>query len=209
MNILIVKYLPAREFSNTAILLNCAKQQINGSHQIEELDLETVPPPYFDYGILMNYYRRNYQGKELSKDESSKMLAMDKLVSQLKRADVVILASPMHNFGMPGIVKLWFDAVMQKGVAFDYGEKGPIGLFKNKKALTIFTSGGEYSNCQVSLNYPEWDTYTFLSKIEFKFMGFSQVEVVSAAVANPHNKDKNIFAAKNKIMQILKDWKLN
>jgi len=209
MNILIVKYLPAREFSNTAILLNFAKQQINGSHQIEELDLETSPPPYFDYGILMNYYRRNYQGKELSKDEKAKMHAMDKLSSQLKRADIVILASPMHNFGMPGIVKLWFDAVMQKGVAFEYSDTGPKGLYKNKKALTIFTSGGEYSDYLVSLKYPEWDTYTFLSKIEFSFMGFSHIEVLSASMANPLNKEKNIFMAKNKIVQVLKDWNLS
>jgi len=208
MNILIVKYLPGREFSNTAELLNYAKENISKNNIIEELDLETSPPPFFDYGILMSYYKRNYQGKALSSDENAKIMAMDKLTKQLSKADIVILASPMHNFGMPGIVKLWFDAVMQKGIAFDYGEKGSFGKFKNKKALTIFTSGGEYSCKQVSTDYPEWDTYSFLSKILFTFMGFKEIEVVTSSTSNPHNKEKNMYSAKNRIEEILKNWKL-
>lgn len=208
MNILIVKYLPGREVSSTAILLNFAKEQISNNHSVEELDLENSPPPYFDYGILMSYYKRNYQGKELSSEDNAKLMAMDKLTKQLSKADIVILASPMHNFGMPGIVKLWFDAVMQKGVAFDYGTNGPFGKFKDKKALTIFTSGGEYSCKQVTTSYPEWDTYSFLSKIEFTFMGFNEIEVVTSSTSNPHNKDKNMHSAKMRIDEILNNWNL-
>lgn len=208
MNILIVKYLPGREFSNTASLLTFTKEIIGKNHTIEELDLETSPPPYFDYGILMNYYKRNYQGKALTAEESGNMLAMDKLTKQLAKADIVLLFSPMHNFGMPGIVKLWFDAVMQKGVAFDYGEKGPFGKFKTKKALTVFTSGGEYSCKQVTTNYPEWDTYSFLAKIEFAFMGLKEIEVVTASTSNPINKEKNLYSAQSRIEEIIKNWNL-
>jgi len=208
MNILIVKYLPGREFSNTAKLHAFTKEIIGKDHSIEELDLETSPPPYFDHSILMNYYKRNYQGKALSDEENSKMLAMDKLTKQLTKADIVLLFSPMHNFGMPGLVKLWFDAVMQKGIAFDYGDKGPFGKFTKKKALTVFTSGGEYSCKQVTTNYPEWDTFSFLTKIEFTFMGFKEIEVVTASTSNPNNKEKNIHSAKNRIEEILKTWNL-
>lgn len=134
---------------------------------------------------------------------------MDKLSKQLSKANIVILCSPMHNFGMPGIVKLWFDAVMQKGIAFDYDEKGPYGKYKNKKALTLFTSGGEYSCKQVTTNYPEWDTYSFLSKIAFKFMGFKDVEVVTCSTANPYNKEKYLYISQTRIDEIVKKWKLN
>lgn len=208
MNILIVKYLPGREFSNTAILLNHAKELINKNHDIEELDLETSPPPFFDHSVLMSYYKRNYHGKQLSPEENAKIAEMDKLVKQLSKANIVILASPMHNFGMPGIVKLWFDAVMQKGIAFDYNENRPYGKFTQKKALTIFTSGGEYSCKQVTTIYPEWDTFSFLTIIEFTFMGFNDIELVTSSTSNPHSKEKNMFTAKNRIAEIIKNWKL-
>ncbi len=208
MKILIVKYLPGREFSNTGLLYNHTKELLGNKHEITELDLEKNPPSFFEFNSLMGYYRRNYQGKELVKEQAEKIKPMDDLLNQLKKADIVIVVSPMHNFGMPGIVKLWFDSVMQKGVAFDYGEKGPLGLFKNKKALTIFTSAGEYSCKQVSTNYPEWDTYSFLAKIEFAYMGFNAIEVVTASTGNPNSKDKNIHIAKSRIEEVLKNWKL-
>lgn len=208
MKILIVKYLPGREFSNTAILLKHAKELLGDKHEITELDLEKNPPPYFEYNAIMGYYRRNHQGKELVAEQAEKIKPMDKLLNQLKKADIVLVVSPMHNFGMPGIIKLWFDAVMQRGVAFDYGEKGPYGLFKEKKALTIFTSAAEYSCKQVSSKYPEWDTYSFLSKIEFTFMGFNSIEVVTASTGNPNNKDKNLHVAKTRIEEVFKKWKL-
>ncbi len=207
--ILIVKYLPGREFSNTAILYNHFVEMVKSTNDVEEIDLEKNPPPYFDHNVLMAYYRRNYQGKELSPEQRQFIKGMDEMVKKLKRAEIVVVVSPMHNFGMPGIVKLWFDAVIQKGETFDYGENGaPVGLLSDKKALVIFTSGGEYSCKQVSLQYPEWDTYSFLSKILFSFLGMKHVEVVTAGTANPNNKETNLHKAKSRIEEIIIQWKL-
>ncbi|MCX7862184.1 MAG: NAD(P)H-dependent oxidoreductase [Bacteroidales bacterium] len=209
MKILVVKYLPGREYSNTAILYNHFLKKVEGNHQIEEIDLEQNPPPFFDHKTLMAYYRRNYQGKELSSDQKNAIGVMDKLIDKVEWADIVLITSPMHNFGMPGVVKLWFDAIIQKGRTFDYTSEGiPYGKLKGKKALVLFTSGGEYSCHQVTLNYPEWDTYSFHVKIMLTFLGFDNAEVVTAATANPHSKEKNLLIAKNRIDEIIKNWNL-
>lgn len=210
MKILVVKYLPGRDFSNTAVLYNHFKQLLSSDHQIEELDLELSPPPYFDHKTLMAYYRRNYQGKELSPDQQEAIDKMDKLTHRLVESDMLVIVSPMHNFGMPGVVKLWFDAVIQKGKTFDYSPEGmPFGMLKGKKALVLFTSGGEYSCHQVTLNYPEWDTYSFHTKIMLTFLGFDTVEVITSSTANPHNKEKNMLMAKSRIEELMKNWKLS
>ncbi len=206
--ILIVKYLPGREFSHTALLYNHLLELVKPNYEINEIDLEQQPPPYFDYKILMAYYRRNYQGKELSADQQRAIAEMDEYVKMLKNADVLVVLSPMHNFGMPGLVKLWFDAVIQKGETFDYMPNGkPYGKMKGKKALVIFTSGGEYSCKQVSLNYPEWDTYSFHAKIMLQFIGFDEINVVTASTGNNNNKDKNLNLSKLKLSEIVNNWR--
>ncbi len=82
----------------------------------------------------MSYYRRNYQKKELSIEQKQAIYGIDALVKMVIKADIVLLSSPMHNFGMPGLVKLWFDSIIIKGETFDYNENGsPVGLLKGKK----------------------------------------------------------------------------
>jgi FMN-dependent NADH-azoreductase len=98
--------------------------------------------------------------------------------------------------------------VMQAGVAFKYEAGGPVGIFKNKKALVLFTSGGSYSEKKYSGKYPDWDTISLLSEIEFSFMGFSDIEVVSATTADASKKQQNIDEAKLKASKILKGWGL-
>lgn len=205
MKTLIIKYLPGHEISNSGKLYDHLKSLLSGK-EITEIDLEKTPPDFFDYSKLMAYYQRNYQGKPLSDEQKKQIEIMDGYTNNVKEADLVIVVSPMHNFGMPGIVKTWFDNVIQKGVAFEYGPNGPYGLFKGKKALTVFTSGGSYSNEKVTLIYPEWDTYSMLSKILFGYMGFSETEVVSASTGNSKKTEGNLNEAKIKLDEILTKW---
>jgi len=205
MKTLIIKYLPGREISNTNKLYNYLIEKL-GKNDVTEIDLEKTPPVFFDNSKLMAYYQRNYQGKPLSEEQKNQMAVIDDFTNNVKEADVVIVFSPMHNFGMPGIIKTWFDNVIQKGIAFEYGPKGPYGMFNGKKALTVYTSGGAYSTEKVTVNFPEWDTFNMLSKIEFGFMGFSEIEVVSASTGNPEKIEGNINEAKNKISEIITKW---
>jgi FMN-dependent NADH-azoreductase len=205
MKTLIIKYLPGAEISKTKQLYDHLKKSLVNQSVIE-IDLEKTPPVFFDNAKLMAYYQRNYQGKPLSDEQQKLMEKMDSFANSVKEADLVIVVSPMHNFGMPGIVKTWFDNVIQKGVAFDYGEKGPFGMHKGKKALTVFTSAGSYTPDKVTTNYPEWDTYSIQSKIEFGYMGFTEIEVVSASTGNPGKVEENLNEAKFKIVNILQKW---
>jgi FMN-dependent NADH-azoreductase len=69
----------------------------------------------------------------------------DALVGELQQADLILIASPMYNFGMTSTLKAWFDHVLRAGVTFQYGENGPEGLLKGKKAVVIVSRGGFYS----------------------------------------------------------------
>ena len=206
---LIVSYLPAGERSTTKQLLETFIEESKQHTDIEILDLMTEPPAFYLPESLSAYGMRNYGGMELSEELKKSIAPMDKLVEQLKSADAVVLAYPMHNFGMPGIVKTWFDAVLQHGVTFKYGANGPEGLMSGKKALTLYASGGAYTQGQVTAEYPNWDSLTMQSRILLGFMGYSEVEVIGAqGVLNPAPgvKESVIEAANEKVRKVVKKW---
>jgi FMN-dependent NADH-azoreductase len=70
----------------------------------------------------------------------------DALVEELQQADVIVIASPMYNFGMSSTLKSWFDHVARAGLTFRYTENGPEGLLKGKKAVAILSRAGFYSD---------------------------------------------------------------
>jgi FMN-dependent NADH-azoreductase len=69
----------------------------------------------------------------------------DALVAELQEADVILIASPMYNFGISSTLKSWFDHIARAGVTFRYTENGPEGLLKGKKTVVILSRAGFYS----------------------------------------------------------------
>ncbi len=69
----------------------------------------------------------------------------DALVGELQQADLIVIASPMYNFGISSTLKSWFDHVARAGVTFRYTENGPEGLLKGKKTVAILSRAGFYS----------------------------------------------------------------
>ena len=69
----------------------------------------------------------------------------DALVEELQQADLILIASPMYNFGISSTLKAWFDHVLRAGLTFRYTEAGPEGLLKGKKAVVIESRAGFYS----------------------------------------------------------------
>lgn len=69
----------------------------------------------------------------------------DSLVEELQQADLILIASPMYNFGISSTLKSWFDHVLRAGVTFRYTEAGPEGLLKGKRTVVIESRAGFYS----------------------------------------------------------------
>jgi FMN-dependent NADH-azoreductase len=69
----------------------------------------------------------------------------DRLIGELQVADLIVIASPMYNFGISSTLKAWFDHVLRAGITFRYTENGAVGLLAGKKAVVIESRGGFYS----------------------------------------------------------------
>ncbi|WP_415901415.1 FMN-dependent NADH-azoreductase [Neptuniibacter sp. QD29_5] len=79
---------------------------------------------------------------ERTAEQRSVLSCSDALISELKEADTLVIGLPIYNFHVPAAFKAWIDQIARAKVTFRYGEKGPEGLLKNKKAYVILSSGG-------------------------------------------------------------------
>lgn len=145
-------------------------------------------PDLFSADALEGYFGRVTGA--ISRDTPIPALAkMDRMTAQLKSCDVVVLATPIYNFSLPATVKAWFDSVMLHGDTFKPNPKGAfLGLMTGKKALALMTGFGTYSigdGTVGSLFGPTYEHALSLAKIEFKFMGFSDIRGVLGEGMSP------------------------
>lgn len=200
---LIVKYIPRNEQSNTKKLLDGFREEIN-SPDIEELDLLYDVPDMLIDNNLLAYINRNILGQGLLPNEEELLSKMDRMAAQLKSADIVVVAFPMYNFLMPAIVKAWFDSVMQKGVTFGEGNDGQIISNAAKKALTLISCGGVYSNELSSRG----EHALSLSNFVFQYMGYSDVQGILAEgmAMKEEVKQTNLNKSIQQVRAIAREW---
>ena len=59
----------------------------------------------------------------------------DALIDELEAADTIVIGLPMYNFGVPSMLKAYFDHVARAGVTFRYTETGPVGLLDRQEGV--------------------------------------------------------------------------
>jgi FMN-dependent NADH-azoreductase len=104
-------------------------------------DVGTAPLPHLTVETVAAI-----KGTPASEAELAARALSDALVAEVAAADLIVIASPMYNFGMSSTLKAWFDHVLRAGVTFRYTENGPEGLMKGKKAVVIESRAGFYSD---------------------------------------------------------------
>ena len=101
----------------------------------------------------------------------------DRFIKELKVADEYVFGLPIHNFGIPAVLKLWLDQIIRVGKTFAVIDGTPEGLLKNKQARFLIASGGTYDpgTPMESFNFVE----PYLRTI-FGFIGVTDTEFLSA-----------------------------
>ncbi|MGH2480206.1 MAG: NAD(P)H-dependent oxidoreductase, partial [Ktedonobacteraceae bacterium] len=120
----------------------------------------------------------------------------------------------IYNFSLPATVKAWFDSVMLQGDTFMPNPKGAfLGLMTGKKALALMTAFGTYSigdGTVGSLFGPTYEHGMSLAKLEFKFMGFSDIRgVLGEGMSPSKNEDAKALLLEKAVEQvrsITKEW---
>lgn len=66
----------------------------------------------------------------------------DALIDALDAADVLLIATPMHNYTVPSALKAWIDHVVRVGVTFTPTPQGKVGVLRDRPVYVAVSAGG-------------------------------------------------------------------
>jgi FMN-dependent NADH-azoreductase len=112
----------------------------------------------------------------------------------LEQADEYIFGVPMHNFGVPSVLKLWIDQIARVGKTFSYAGGAPKGLLVGKKATFLIATGGIYDAQTQMASFSFVEPYL---RSVFGFLGVTEATFITAGGTAALNggHDRNAFLA--------------
>lgn len=154
-----------------------------------DLNAISIPP------VTAEWVGAAYAPEEARTPEQKGLLALsDSLLAELEQADEYVIGVPMHNFGVPSVLKLWIDQVARVGKTFAYADGAPKGLLKGKKATFIIATGGKYDaqTQMASFNFVE----PYLRSV-FGFLGVTETTFLTTGgtAALNYGGDREAFLA--------------
>jgi FMN-dependent NADH-azoreductase len=173
-NILLIQSSPRAGESFSQKVAQSIADRFKKRHPDAQLtirDLARNPPPHVGAAFAAG---QHVPSEQRTADQAKAMALSDTLIDELIAADVVVLAVPMHNFGVPSTLKAWIDHVVRAGRTFAYSNNGPEGLLKGKRAILVLARGGVYSEGPAKpFDFQEPYLRTVLG-----FIGLADIEVV-------------------------------
>jgi NAD(P)H dehydrogenase (quinone) len=138
MRVLVVFAHPLEDSYGAALRDAVIQSLKEGGHTVDLCDLyrEGFDP------VLSGRERRMYR------DTTCNAENVTEHVHRLNRAEGIVLVFPSWWYGMPAILKGYFDRVWLPGVAFDFGPQAIVPLLRNIRLFGVVTTMGA----------PEWFT---------------------------------------------------
>ncbi len=107
-------------------------------------DLTIDPPPH----VTEEWVAAAFTSSEQRDAAMRATLAWsDAAIDELIAADVLVMGTPMYNYGMPSALKAWFDQVVRVGrtFSFDLGRGDwPLEPLLSGKKLIVLSARGEF-----------------------------------------------------------------
>ena len=164
MNVLFIN-AAFRDGSRTLRLAEYYLQKHHAGDAVTRLELGENPPAPLDAPRL-----REYNAAVAARGFSGEMFDCAR---QFAQADVILIAAPFWNFGLPAVLSAYLELVCSQGVSFDIDEKGSYVSLCRAKKLVFFTTAGGYipePNC----------AFGFIRQLCGAFFGISDVRCFSA-----------------------------
>lgn len=105
-------------------------------------DVGSNPPP-----IITEDWIAAAFAQERSDEQNALLALSDELIGELAGSDIIVMATPMYNYGMPAALKAWFDQVVRVGKTFTFDlarGDAPLEPVFAGKTLVLLTAWGEF-----------------------------------------------------------------
>ncbi len=157
-------------------------QAANAGSTVLVHDLNKTPFPHLEEVHLHSFFT---PVEKRSPEQAEAIRHSDQAIAEIKDADVIVIDSPMYNFGIHSGLKAWVDHIARAGQTFQYGANGPEGLIKGKKVYLAIATGGVYSGPMAGYDFVEPYLKALLG-----FLGMTDVSAFRVeGTGMPENKE--------------------
>ncbi len=119
-------------------------QSSNPNAEVKIRDIIKNVIPHIDQKTIEGFYT---PAENVTPELKKATALSDELIEELKNSDVLLLSTPMYNFGVPSALKAWIDHIVRINATFGVNDKGEFyGMVKDVKAYIITTAGAVYAS---------------------------------------------------------------
>ncbi|MBI1340782.1 hypothetical protein GC169_11325 [bacterium] len=170
----------SRDLSTSLVAL--LRERFSGA-VILRRDLASDPPPF----VTETWIKAAFTKTEARTTADRAALAWsDAAIAELERADIIVLGTPMYNYGLPAALKAWVDQVVRVDRTFSFDlARGdwPLAPILGGKALALLTASGEFGFAPGSIRetWNHLDTHlralsSYLGVAQFHHIGIEYQE---------------------------------
>lgn len=142
-------------------------------------------------------------------EQCARLEASDRLIEEVEQADIILIATPMYNYGMPAGLKAWIDQIVRVGKTFTFdlarGDR-PLEPIFSGKTLVLLTASGEFGFGPGELNEGADHLIPHLRTIS-KYLGADSIHHVGIEYQEfgDHRFDRSRAAAIQEVEQLVKE----
>lgn len=148
--------------------------------EVDILPLFDIDLPAFDASAAAGKYAM-LSGSDAPPESQTAWERIRVCIDTFRSADLYLVSTPMWNFSIPYRLKQYIDVIVQPGYTFRHTGEGYEGLVTGRKAVFVFSSGGDFSAI------PAYDMQKPYVRQVFGFMGITETEeiVVAPTMGDP------------------------
>ena len=130
----------------------------------------------------------------------------DELIAEVEKADLIVISSPMYNYGMPAQLKAWFDQIIRINKTFDFdlarGDR-PLEPLLSGKKLVIITSSGEFGFGKGGINETSSHLVPHLRTLS-KYLGVADIYEIASEYQEfaDHRHEQSLQMAESKANEL-------
>jgi FMN-dependent NADH-azoreductase len=173
-------------------------RRLHPAATVAERDLAANPPALVDAGFRVAI---------LAPPDFSHpaLAASEALIAELEACDALVIATPMHNYCVPAVLKAWIDQIVRIHRTFASTPAGKRGVMADRPVYVVVASGGWFSGPSPTGVPPQPDFLTPYLRAVFATIGLRDVRFLTleGVTRGPEMRDAAFAAARAKLAKWL------
>jgi FMN-dependent NADH-azoreductase len=172
-------------------------QQHHPTAEIQHRDLAANPPAVADATFSNAILDPDSPAEAFTTSES--------LIQELEHADALVIATPMHNFTVPAVLKAWIDQIVRIHRTFKSTPAGKVGTLHNRPVYIVIASGGWFSGPSPTGTPAQPDFLTPYLTVILNTIGLRDIHIIAleGVTRGPAMLERAVSLARQSLDRIL------